>query len=512
MYEARKILPNVRVTEQIPLYQTSEASMTKMVKDVSQTTLSSNVESKSVLEGQKLPQYLAALSATLGALCLGGVLGWSAAGGTSGEKLAEQYNITMSTSDFSWIGSIANLGAAAICIPMGLMMDAFGRKRSMLMLVVPYTIGWSLVIWANSVAMFCVGRFLLGFSGGGFCVAVPVYTAEIGEMTIRGRLGAFYELMLTFGTLISYILSPLIPIYYLSMTFAVVPLIFFTVFSFMPESPTYYLMKNREEEARTNLLRVRGPKYDIERELQVRKSALAEELRYKGSFLRAMKTRVAIRGLFIAYGLMFFKQMSGVNAIIFYTGSMFSENGSISTDLSTIIVGILQVVATFISVLTVDKLGRKVLLLGSMGAMALGMFSLGIFYYLEHIEVDVSSITWLPLVSVCFFILVCGLGAGPIPFMMVGELFSPQIKGIAGSSACTLNWLITFLVTRTYNDLVKAFGNYVTFWLYGLICALGVIFVIFIVPETKGKPLEQIQRELGAKTIPASEDIILTHS
>ncbi|XP_015510585.2 facilitated trehalose transporter Tret1 isoform X1 [Neodiprion lecontei] len=479
--------------------------MTEKIITVSELTLSvsSGDDSKPAVPAKQLPQYFAALSATLGALAFGGVLGWSTSGGDSGEKLAEQYNITMSTSDFSWIGSVTNLGSAAICIPMGLMMDAFGRKRSMLILVVPYTIGWSLVIWAKSVAMFCVGRFLLGFSGGGFCVAVAVYTAEIGEKTIRGRLGAFHELMLTSGILISYILGTLIPIYYLSMTFAAVPLIFFVVFSFMPESPTYYLMKNREEEARDSLLRVRGPKYDVERELITRKLVLAEELQYKGSFLAAMRSKVARNGLIIAYGLMFFQQMSGVNAIVFYTGSIFGQNGAISTDASTIIVGALQVVSTFTSLLIVDRLGRKILLLASISAMAVGMLALGTYYYLEENGVDVSSVNWIPLVSVCLFILMSSLGFGPIPFMMVGELFSPQIKGIAGSSACSFNWLMAFLVTRTFNDLVEAFGNYATFWMYSVICACGVLFVIFIVPETKGKSLEQIQRELGAKiTVP----------
>lgn len=473
---------------------------------VSQLMLVSNDDSPAT-RGRQLPQYAAALSATLGALAFGGVLGWSTACGDGGRYLEAEYGIPLSISEFSWIGSITNLGSAAICIPMGILMDIMGRKRSMLLLVIPYTIGWGLVIWSQSVLMFCVGRFLLGLSGGGFGVAVPVYTAEIGENKIRGRLGQFYELMLTSGILICYTLGTLISIRHLSIIFAVVPLVFFMAFSFMPESPTYFLMKKNDEEARASLLRVRGPEYDIDHELQVRKQVLDEELRNRGSFLKAIRSRVARNGVIIAYGLMFFQQLSGLNAIIFYTESIFGQNGSISSAASTIIVGALQVISTSISVLTVDRLGRKVLLLASIVSMTIGTTSMGIFYYLEHIGYDTSSYAWIPLISVCLFILMCSLGFSPIPFMMVGELFSPQIKWAAGSGACAFNWMMAFVVTWSYNDLVEALGQHVTFWMFAVVCAMGTVFVIFVVPETKGKPLEQIQRELGAKTVPLTEPV-----
>lgn len=466
---------------------------------VSQLTLVSNPDSST--EGRKLIQYAAALSATIGALAFGGILGWSTSGGDNGEVLAAQYNMTISTGEFSWISSITNLGSAAICIPIGVLLDIVGRKRSMLLLVIPYTIGWALVIWANSVVMFCVGRFLLGFSGGAFCVAVPVYTAEIGEINIRGRLGAFNELMLTSGILISYVLGTFMKIQHLSMVFAIVPLIFFVVFSFMPESPVYYLMKNKEDLARESLLRLRGPKYDVENELRYKKEALAEELRNRGTFLEAIKSKMARNALIIAYGLMFFQQMSGVNAIVFYTGSIFDAGSSISPAISTIIVGGLQVFATGISSLVVDKLGRKILLLASITSMAVGTFALGIYYYLAHIKVDVSGIGWLPLASVCLFILMSALGFGPIPFMMVGELFSPQVKGIAGSSACCFCWLMAFVVTKCYPDFSVMFGTYTTIWIFSAVAALGSVFVVFIVPETKGKSLEQIQVELGGEPV-----------
>ncbi|XP_012255569.2 facilitated trehalose transporter Tret1-like [Athalia rosae] len=448
--------------------------------------------------GKKLPQYIAALAATLGAVAFGTVLGWSNAAGKDGVTLAAEYKIPISTSEFSWIGSITNLGAAAICIPIGLLSDIFGRKPSMLMLVVPFTIGWGLTIWANSVVMFYIGRFLVGVSGGAFCVAAPNYTSEIAETDVRGKLGSYFQLMLTIGILLSYILGSFVNIFTLSLISAIFPLIFFAAFIFMPETPGYYLMKDKEDQAKASLLRLRGPKYDVDQEIRLKKEAIEEKRNNQGSFISILRSKASIKALIIGFGLMLFQQLSGVNAIIFYVGTLFGSGSSIPPEVSTIIVGVIQVTAVFFSTLVVDRLGRKILLIASSVSMAIGTFTLGIYFCLkERMHLDVSAITWLPLVATCLFLLMFNFGFGPLPWMMMGELFSPQIKGVAASSACLFNWVMAFLVTRFYSDLTLSFGVDVTFWIFSVICALACVFVVFVVPETKGKSLEQIQIELG---------------
>lgn len=451
-------------------------------------------------EGRKAPQYAAALSASLGALAFGTVMGWTAAAGNAGIDLAVEYEIPISIGEYSWIGSVTNLGCAVVCIPIGILTDALGRKVSMLMLIVPYLIGWGLIIFSKSVIMFVVGRFLLGLSGGAFCVVIPIYTAEIGETAIRGRLGSYLELMMSTGILFSYTISSFTTIYRLSIILSIIPLIFFSVFSFMPETPVYYLMKNKEDQARASLLRLRGPEYNIDEELQTQKDALLEEAKNRGSFLEAMKSKSSQNGLIVAYGLMFFQQLSGITAIVFYTTTIFARGGSVSQEASMIIAGSLQVFSTSISMLVVDKLGRKLLLISSIAAMTIGTLTLGTYFYMLRTEVDVSTFSWLPLVSVGLFLVMCSFGFGPIPWMMVGELFSPQIKGVAGSSACCFNWMMAFLVARWYNELAIAFGIHTTFWIFSAISGLGILFVVFIVPETKGKSLEQIQVELGGSS------------
>ncbi|XP_011314370.1 facilitated trehalose transporter Tret1 isoform X2 [Fopius arisanus] len=472
--------------------------MTESHMGISQQTLVSRGNETSA---RKLPQYLAGLAATLGALAAGMVLGWTSPAGANGVNLSKEYNMTISKEDFSWIGSIFNLGAATICVPIGILTDIIGRKKSMLILVLPFTIGWCLIIWADSVAMFEAGRYILGVSGGAFCVTAPMYTAEIAESSIRGSLGSYFQLMLCVGILLTYVLGSVVSMFVLSLISAVVPLVFFVIFFFMPETPTYYLKKGDVGAARKSYRWLRGPDYNIEVELETQRETLAAAQRNQTSFLTSIRSRAAIKGLIIAFGLMFFQQLSGVNAIIFYSGSLFDAAGSsMDSNLSTIIVGVMQVIAVFISTLIVDKLGRRILLIGSVLAMCISALVIGVYFNLKRNDNPVAEdIGWLPLLGVCIFIIMFSLGFGPIPWMMIGEIFAPQVKGIAGSSACLFNWLMAFVVTRFYSPVEQALGTDWTFWIFSIVCAVGVVFVVIVVPETKGKSLEEIQVELGGR-------------
>ncbi|XP_072743513.1 facilitated trehalose transporter Tret1 isoform X2 [Anoplolepis gracilipes] len=462
---------------------------------ISQQTLVSTNGQKA----RKLPQYLAGIAATLGALAAGMVLGWTSPAGENGKNLVKDYEISISISEFSWIGSLATLGAGAICIPIGILADLIGRKNAMLLMVVPFTLGWLLIIFSNSVLMFYFGRFITGVSGGAFCVAAPLYTSEIAESEIRGTLGSYFQLMLTIGILISYVLGTVLEnMKTLSIISGIVPLIFFVVFFFMPETPVYYLKKGNEEAAKKSLIRLRGDQYDIEFELQAHREALEETNQSGVSFADMIKSRAVKKGFIIAYGLMLFQQMSGVNSIIFYSSDIFSKAGSsLPPDEASIIVAAVQVISVFLATLVVDKLGRRILLLASIAVMFLTTLILGIYFYCIIHTTAFDNLKWFALIPLCVFLIMFSFGFGPIPWMMMPEIFAPEVKGLAGSSACLFNWLTAFIVTKFYSDMVGAVESYGTFWIFSLFCAVGIVFVYFLVPETKGKTLDQIQRELN---------------
>lgn len=465
---------------------------------ISQQILISNTGDQVVSSTNRLVQYIASLASTLGALAAGMTLAWTSSAGDDGKNLESLYDIHISKDEFSWISSLVAIGSAVICIPIGILTDMIGRKYSMLLMVVPFTIGWLLIIFAKSVIMFYIGRFITGLSGGAFCVAAPIYTAEIAENEIRGTLGSYFQLLLTTGILLSYILGTFVNMRILSIISALVPLIFFVVFMFMPESPSYYLKKGNEKFARKNLIKLRGIQYNIENELQNQKDALEETNKNSVSFWILIKSKTTLKSFIIAYGLMFFQQLSGVNVVIFYTNSIFEKaNTGLNPSYSTIIVGVMQVLAVFVSTLIVDRAGRRILLLISIIFLCLTSCTLGVYFYLLKNEVDVNSIKWLPLVSVCIFIIMFNMGFGPLPWMMMGEIFAPEVKSVAASSACLFNWILVFIVTKFFSDLSKTIDLDATFWLFAVICLIGTFFVYFIVPETKGKSLEEIQRELN---------------
>lgn len=218
----------------------------------------------------------------------------------------------------------------------------------------------------------------------------------------------------------------------------------------------YYLKKGNEDAARASLVRLRGPRYNVEPEIQAQQEIIAQAERNSVSFGEAMRTRAAKRGLIIGFGLMFFQQLSGVNAFIFYAGAIFkTASDTIDPYMATIIVGIIQVVAVFLSTLIVDALGRRILLLVSEIAMFVTTLVIGIYFYLKETGHDVSNIGWLPLVCVCGFIFLFSLGFGPIPWMMMGEIFSPTIKGkkhfFFFFFSCYLNYLIIFFLPFFFN-------------------------------------------------------------
>lgn len=184
-----------------------------------------------------LPQYIAALAAAGGAFAAGTLLGWTSPAQvrlTSGE-----YGFPVDDNAFSWIGSAMTLGAAFICIPIGFLINLIGRKLTMLLLVLPFTLGWCLLIWAQNVEMMYTARFILGISGGAFCVTAPMYTGEIAEKDIRGSLGSFFQLMITAGILFVYAVGAGLDVFWLSIVCGIIPLVFGAIFVFMPESPTY---------------------------------------------------------------------------------------------------------------------------------------------------------------------------------------------------------------------------------------------------------------------------------
>lgn len=369
----------------------------------------------------------------------GAALGWTSPANPKLQEGTEpQYNFTLTEDQLSWVGSSVNLGAAAVCIPIGILINLIGRKWAMLGLVIPFTIGWGLLIWAQNFAMMITARVLIGIAGGAFCVAAPVYIGETAQKEIRGTLGSYFQLMVTIGILFVYAVGAGVGVFWLSIICGIIPLVFGIIFFFMPgkitkdlcstidtfnfelivESPTYLVMRDRNHEATSAIKWLRGSQYDPAEDIAQLQNENEENKAQNLSVLEALRRPASVRGLIICLGLMFFQQVSGINAVIFYTTDIFNAAGTgINSEIATIIVGIMQVLATFVASLIVDRLGRRILLLVSDAVMAICTLFLGIYFFMQQRDASsVENLGWLPIVSLCLFIVMFSLGFGPVPW------------------------------------------------------------------------------------------------
>ncbi|KAL0266537.1 UNVERIFIED_CONTAM: hypothetical protein PYX00_009048 [Menopon gallinae] len=448
-------------------------------------------------KARRSTQYLAALIVNLGALTIGTLLGWT---GQAGPKLlAGETGVVPTETELSWMAGLMPLGAAFAALPVPMLANFLGRKYTLLTAVAPLLLGFALLAKAVDVEMYYAGRFVAGVGGGAFSIVAPQYTAEIGEKSIRGALGSYYEFMLAVGVEFSYVVGGSVSVFWLSVISGVVPVVFAVLFFFMPESPYYYAYKGDLERAKKSLGWLRGPEYDPTEELkEIRESS--ERARKEKLSPSDFKTKAAVKSVEVAFWLMVFQQFSGANAVVFNTTSIFQAAGSeLEPSQASMIVGLMQFSGNFLSTLLVDRLGRRILLLSSGFLMGASTLLLGVYFHTVDRGQSVDYIKWLPMLSLCVFMIMFSVGWGPVAWMMLGELFPVKIKSVAGAFSCAVNWTATFLVTKFFPDLVATFGRDVTFWVYTVISAIGFAFVYFGVPETKGKSLEEIQKELSGE-------------
>ncbi|KAH8290701.1 hypothetical protein KR054_005159, partial [Drosophila jambulina] len=437
-------------------------------------------------------QYLAGLVATLGAFALGTVIGWSGPVESS-IKNGSAYKFKPSTVEWGLIGSLMTLGGAAACIPAGVLIDKIGRKVTMLIMVAPFMLGWLLIIFARHVAMLVVGRFFLGFSGASYCVSAPMYNAEIAELSARGIMGCFFQLQIVLGILFAFVTGAFMSCFHFSIACAVCPLVFFVLFIWMPESPIYLAQKGKMEKAEKSLQFMRGKKADISDELKDIANVQKGE---KESIGKRLGRKTTIKGLMLSIMLMIFQQFTGINAVMFYSTSIFEmAKTDVEPRFSTIVIGVVQLIALIPSIFLIERVGRRVLLLASAFLLGISLLTMAVFFgFLKK-----SNVGWLALLSLAVFIIGFSVGFGPIPWLMISELFAEDVKPLAGAISSTTNWIFAFVVTMLFPLLNDAIGPAVCFAIFCVVAFLSFILILLLIPETKGKTLDEIQAKLGEK-------------
>ncbi|GBP39807.1 Facilitated trehalose transporter Tret1 [Eumeta japonica] len=442
-------------------------------------------------------QVLAAVAVSLGSL----IVGFSSAY-TSPALVTMEHSeyITVSKEEATWVGGLMPLAALVGGVIGGPLVDYIGRRRTILLTAPPFLLGWILIATARIVHLVLAGRALCGLCVGIGSLAYPVYLGETIQPEVRGTLGLFPTAIGNIGILLCYLAGKYLDWSQLAYLGAALPIPFFALMLMIPETPRWYISQGRRDEAQNALQWLRGKNAKIDNEMRdiERSDAEADS---NESMLREIFSRKYMNSILILLGLMAFQQLSGINAVIFYTVKIFEMSGSsVDEKLSTIIVGIVNFISTFLATAIIDRAGRKVLLYLSSVTMIFTLVILGTFFYVRDcLHLSVNGLDWIPLTSLMIYLLGFSLGFGPVPWLMMGEILPAKIRGGAASFCTAFNWLCTFTVTKTFQNIIDGIGPYGAFWLFGAICMVGLVFVVVRVPETRGKSLEQIENKMTGR-------------
>ncbi|CAB3239917.1 unnamed protein product [Arctia plantaginis] len=407
------------------------------------------------------------------------------------------YGNPISNEEITWIGGLMPLAALVGGVAGGPLIDCLGRRWTIMAMAIPFFLGWILIGAATNVLMVFAGRVFCGVCVGIVSLGFPVYLGETLQPEVRGAFGLLPTAFGNTGILLAFFVGSYLDWSKLAFFGAAIPVPYFLLMLLTPETPRWLVSKGRPDDARKALQWLRGKNANVEKELKDLTRTQDDADKQGGNAFKQLFSPKYMPAVFISLGLMLFQQLSGINAVIFYAASIFKMAGSsVDENLCSIIIGIVNFISTFIATVIIDRLGRKVLLYISSIAMICTLVTLGAYFYMMDSGADISNYGWLPLACLVIYVLGFSIGFGPIPWLMLGEILPSKIRGTAAALGTGFNWTCTFIVTKTFHNIIYAINMSGAMWLFAVICIIGLFFVIYCVPETRGKSLEDIERKL----------------
>lgn len=426
---------------------------------------------------------------------LGGLLFGYDTGVISGAELFLSKDFTLSTFALEVIVSGVLLGAAAGALVGGRLADRFGRRTLLIATALIFAAGAVLCALATSPNILVIGRIIVGIGIGLASGTVPVYISEVAPHDARGWTVSIFQLAITLGILLAYLVDysfASIQGWRWMFGLAVVPAAIFGLgMLFLPESPRWLLKRGQRDAARAILFRSRAPS-EADMELREIEQSLAQA-QERGSWRDLLEPTLR-PALLVGIGLAIFQQVTGINTVIYYAPMIIQSAGIPSASgaiLATAGIGAVNVLMTLVSMWLIDRIGRRPLLLTGIAGMTITLCVLG---WAFHSASPSGSLSWLAVISMMVYVASFAISLGPIFWLLISEIYPLKVRSSAEGLAATFNWVSNLVVTLTFLTLLQKVGSKRTFWLYGAFAIAAWIFSYRVVPETKGRTLEQIEQ------------------
>jgi sugar porter (SP) family MFS transporter len=429
----------------------------------------------------------------VGVAALGGLLFGYDTGVISGAIIFIKKDFSLSATMEEIVVSSVLVGAVLGAVIGGGLTDRFGRRKMIILAGIVFTVSAIGTAWAPTVDWLIPGRMISGIAIGIASFISPMYIAELAPAKVRGSLVSVNMLAIATGIVVAYLVD-----YALSgaqawrymFGLAAIPSVILTVAMWrLPDSPRWLITKSKVDQARRVLQRVQTGS-DIDSEIAaIQQSMTTRNVHWANELLQPSLRMPMIVGL----GLAAFQQMTGINTIMYYAPTIFKFAGIKAVGLAILAgAGLAMVMWCFyvLAIFLLDRVGRRPLLLIGATGQIIGLAILGAalqFQQLANLKSDVA------IAGLVIFVCSFAVGLGPVFWLMISEIYPLRIRGVAMSVVTVTNWGMNLAVAVTFLTLVGVLGRGGTFWLYGIIAVGAWVFCYRLVPETKGKTLEQIE-------------------
>jgi len=439
-----------------------------------------------------LAHHRVGLRIAVAAATIGVIYGYDL-GNISGALLFITKEFDLSTKQTEWVATIVVAGSIAGALVASRLANAIGRKPTMMLVAIAYAVFAVLSGLAPSLVWLDTARFFLGVTIGISIVTAPIFVAESAPAAVRGSLIVMYQVATVSGIVVAYFVDYALAgggAWRLMLALSAVPsLLVLLVLARLPDTPRWYLMKGRRDRARETLRRT-DPEADADRELDEIETDLRRE---RGGSIAEMLRAPYRRATLFVLGLGFLIQITGINAVVFYSPLIFKEMGFTGNAALLLLPAIVQLgslVATVVSLSVVDRLGRRPTLLSGIATMTVSTLLLVAVFATGGL----AGVTgWLGFLGIFLFTAGFNFGFGSLVWVYASESFPARLRTTGASAMLTADLVANLIIGLYFLSALESLGGVATFAMFAGLAALSFVFVWWLAPETKGRPLEAIR-------------------